>query len=233
MGSFLIDSYKVRLEIQRAGNPVGTSDNRLLEIVSVPQLNGIRELAVLNFSSLWDNWSGTPVVGFHNVANPLQPVLTGWLPSSEYSLWYDVLRSEKPLTFFYNITPIGGATYVNDISLGTSTEPIGEGPADLSPRPFAHRTAASLTWEPCSPRRPPSMRDSRGRRRTLSCSDAHWRSAASFGARAAGVKSAARRHSARRSRFLTRKERSDDKNYYRDSGIGIGVLLHSCTRETS
>lgn len=60
-------------------------------------------------------------------------MLTGWLPSSEYSLWYDVLRSEKPLTLFYNITPIGGATYVNNISLGTSTEPIGEGPADLSP----------------------------------------------------------------------------------------------------
>src|SRR5262249_57557412 len=128
MGSFLIDSYKVRLEIQRAGNPVVTTRNRVLEIVSVPQLNGIIELAVLNFSSLWDNWSGTPVVGFHNVANPLQPVLTGWLPSSEYSLWYDVLRSETPLTFFYNITPIGGATYVHDISFGPSPHPPAPSP---------------------------------------------------------------------------------------------------------
>jgi len=133
MASFLIDSYKVRVEIQRAGSPVVTTRNRILEIVSVPEFHGIVERAVLNFSTTWDSWSGTPVVGFYSVANPLQPVLTGWLPSSEYSLWYDVLRSEKPLTLFYNITPIGGATYVNNISLGTSTEPIGEGPADLSP----------------------------------------------------------------------------------------------------
>jgi hypothetical protein len=44
-----------------------------------------------------------------------------------------VLRSEKPLTFFYNVSPIGSASDINDISLGTSSEPIGEGPADLSP----------------------------------------------------------------------------------------------------
>jgi hypothetical protein len=36
--------------------------------------------------------------------------------------------------FFYNVSPIGGATYVNDISRGTSSEPIGERPADVSPK---------------------------------------------------------------------------------------------------
>jgi hypothetical protein len=25
-------------------------------------------------------------------------MLYGWLPSAEFSFWYDVLRSEKPLT---------------------------------------------------------------------------------------------------------------------------------------
>jgi hypothetical protein len=43
-----------------------------------------------------------------------------------------VLRSEKPLVFFYDITPIGGASYVSKISLGSFTEPMGEGPVDMS-----------------------------------------------------------------------------------------------------
>jgi hypothetical protein len=136
MGSFQVESYRVRLDIQRVGSPVVTQRNRILEIISVPAFHGIVERAVLDFSTSWDNWSGSPVVGFYSVANPLQPVLTGWMPTSEFPFWYDVLRSEKPLTLFYNITPIGGANYVNDISLGTSAasaEPIGEGPVDSSP----------------------------------------------------------------------------------------------------
>jgi hypothetical protein len=133
MGSFLVASYKVRLELLRAGTPVVTTRNRVIEITSVVETHGIVETALLNFSTTWDNWQNTPAVGFLNTMNPLQPVLGCWLPSTEFSFWYDVLRSEKPLTFFYNVSPIGGASYVNDISLGTSSEPIGEGPADVSP----------------------------------------------------------------------------------------------------
>ena len=134
MSSFLIDSYKLRLEILRVGNPVVTHRNRILEIVSVPQFHGIVERAVLNFSTFWDNWSGgSTVVGYLDTGNPWQPVLLGWLPSSEYEFWYDVVRSEKPLTLFFDITPVGGANYVSKIALGTSTEPTGEGPDDVSP----------------------------------------------------------------------------------------------------
>jgi hypothetical protein len=133
MGSFLVASYKIRLELLRAGTPVVTTRNRVIEITSVVETHGIVETALLNFSTTWDNWQNTPAVGFLNTMNPLQPVLGCWLPSTEFSFWYDVLRSEKPLTFFYNVSPIGGASYVNDISLGTSSEPIGEGPADVSP----------------------------------------------------------------------------------------------------
>jgi hypothetical protein len=131
--SFLIDSYKLRLEILRQGDPAVTHRNRVLEIASVPEYHGIVERAVLNFSSLWDNWAGVAAVGYYNTFNPYQPVLSGWLPTSEYAFWYDVLRSEKPLTLFYDITPIGGADYVSKITLGSSTEPIGEGPDDVSP----------------------------------------------------------------------------------------------------
>lgn len=133
MPSFLIESYKVRLELQRVGNPVVTHRNRIIEVVSVPLYHGIVERAMLNFSTYWDNWSGTPVVGYYSVANPYQPLLTAWLPSNEFSFWYDVLRAEKPLTLFYDMTPIAGASYVGKITLGTSTEPLGEGPADVSP----------------------------------------------------------------------------------------------------
>jgi hypothetical protein len=133
MPSFLINTYKIRLEILRVSNPVVTHRNRILEIASVPLYHGIVDRAVLNFSTYWDNWLGTTVVGYYNTSNPLQPVLNGWLPSTEYSFWYDVLRSEKPLTFFYEITLIRGATYVSRIALGTSTEPTGEGPEDVSP----------------------------------------------------------------------------------------------------
>ena len=98
MASFLVNLYKLRLEILRQGSPVTTHRNRILEITSVPQFHGIVERAILNFSTLWDNWSGAAIVGHYSTFNPLQPVLSGWLPSSEYPLWYDVLRSEKPLT---------------------------------------------------------------------------------------------------------------------------------------
>ena len=103
-------------------------------MASVPLYHGIVERAMLNFSTYWDNWSGTPVVGYYSVANPYQPLLTAWLPSNEFSFWYDVLRAEKPLTLFYDMTPIAGASYVGKITLGTSTEPLGEGPADVARR---------------------------------------------------------------------------------------------------
>src|SRR5512138_2986663 len=102
MGSFLVESYKVRLELQRSGNPVVTTRNRIIEITSVLESHGIIETAMLFFSTSWDNWQGTPAVGFLNSMNLLRPVVTCWLPSTEYSFWYDVLRSEKPLTFVYN-----------------------------------------------------------------------------------------------------------------------------------
>jgi hypothetical protein len=133
MASYLVDTYKVRLFLERAGSPPTTTRTRLIEIASTPQYHGIVDRANLYFATTWDNWSGSPVVGYYSTGNPLQPLLTGWLPSSEFSYWYDVLRNEQPLTLFFNITPIGGAQYVNQISIGTSSEPIGEGPEDVSP----------------------------------------------------------------------------------------------------
>ena len=73
MAGFLIDSYKVRLEIERFGNPVVTRQNRIIEIVSGVLHAGIVERAFLSFSTRWDNWSTTQAVGYYNVMNPYQP----------------------------------------------------------------------------------------------------------------------------------------------------------------
>ena len=134
MNSFKIETYKVRLEIERVGNPpVETVRSRIIEIVSPALIHGIFDRAVLNFSSHWDNWQQPNVVGYYETSNAFRPVANCWLPSAEYSLWYDVLRAETPLWFFYEIKVIGGGNYVGKIALGTTTEPVGEGPKDLSP----------------------------------------------------------------------------------------------------
>ena len=73
MAGFLIDSYKVRLEIERFGKPVVTRQNRIIEIVSGVLHAGIVERAFLSFSTRWDNWSTTQAVGYYNVMNPYQP----------------------------------------------------------------------------------------------------------------------------------------------------------------
>ena len=63
MPSFLIDWYKVRLELERVGNPVVTHRNRIIEVASAPLYHGIIERAVINFSTRWDNWAATPAIG--------------------------------------------------------------------------------------------------------------------------------------------------------------------------
>lgn len=132
MAGFLIASYKVRLELFRSGNPVVTHRNRIIEIVSVMQFHGIVERAVLNFSTKFDNFN-VPAMATYNASNPFAPLIAGWLPSTEFSFWYDILRNENPLTLFYDFSSILGASYIDKITLGTSTEPLGEGPADFSP----------------------------------------------------------------------------------------------------
>ena len=135
MESFVVDTYKVRLVLELAGNPGTVSRTRLIEIIGAPEHHGIVRRASLVFSTSYDSASPRSTIGYYATHNPSQPYLYGWLPSSEYSYWYDVIRAEKPLNLFFNISPINGASYVNHISLSTSSEPIGEGPEDITPWP--------------------------------------------------------------------------------------------------
>jgi hypothetical protein len=52
MGSFLVDSYKLRLELVRTGNPVVTTRNRIIALTASPVIIGIMERAVLAFRRL-------------------------------------------------------------------------------------------------------------------------------------------------------------------------------------
>jgi hypothetical protein len=157
MRSFSVQAYKVRLEIRRVGgDPVDTWRWRILEIIGPREYHGLVEIAVLYFGSSWDDWSGPAQTGIYDNSNPYQPVVKGYLPSSEFEFWYDVLRSEKPLTFFYNLLqeppPYGGEAYIDSISLATSTvEPIGEGPVDqlkTPPDPFFRVTDGAAVRNP-------------------------------------------------------------------------------------
>jgi hypothetical protein len=49
MGSFLIDSYKLRLELVRGGNPVVSTRNRIIELTASPVIIGIMERARAGF----------------------------------------------------------------------------------------------------------------------------------------------------------------------------------------
>lgn len=133
MGTFTVASYRVRVELTRVGSgAVTTVRNRILELASAPEAHEIVETALLNFSTSFESWSGSGVVGYY-AGTLTRPVLYGWLPASEFTLWYDVVRSEQPLTLSYTTQNDVPPTYITDFTLGTSTEPLGEGPHDVSP----------------------------------------------------------------------------------------------------
>src|SRR3954453_17790686 len=101
MGSFVVDTYKVRVELSRRGQPATTVHTRVLEPQGGKEYHGITPRANLFFATDWDAWAGAPVAGFLSLINPYQPLLACWLPSGEYVLFYDLIRSEEPVTLFY------------------------------------------------------------------------------------------------------------------------------------
>lgn len=131
-----IERYKARVELQRfaSGGSTETRLNRVLELESPRLAHGIVVRVILSFSTFFDGWSGTPVVGFYSVSNPSAPLVAGWLPHREFEYYYDLVRNERPIFVFYEFRESGATSgYLRQIGLGTSREPVGEGPEDLSP----------------------------------------------------------------------------------------------------
>jgi hypothetical protein len=142
MESFEVESYKVRLMISRYGLPQSGIPtrfwlDRIIELTSQPQYHGIVERAFLSFFTGFDLQHGDEnVVGRIDVTtDPYKPVIYGWLPSNEYSFWYELLRAERPLTFEYSTHSEDGEYLLYHVALRSSIEPIGEGPVDIGPYP--------------------------------------------------------------------------------------------------
>ena len=56
-------------------------------------------------------------------------LLVGLLPDADFTGWYDILRSERPVTVTY-IEGSAGDRRLAHISVGTTAEGVGEGPRD-------------------------------------------------------------------------------------------------------
>ena len=134
MLSFEIESYKVSTYIQRLTS--GSVFERTLELKSVPLMHGsIRDQVsvILGFQTGFSGVVGFTAVGYLTTAPPSSTIL-GWLDLNEFNYYYDILRSEKPVLFFYELTDGSRSSgYLRRLGLGTSNEEIGEGPADMTP----------------------------------------------------------------------------------------------------
>jgi len=150
MGSFLIDSYKLRLELVRTRNPVVTTRNRIIELTASPVIIGIYGARRVGFFDGYDKWVGNAGHRILRLVESLQPRITGWLPSSEYSLWYDVLRSENRWSFFTTSHPL--VVRAMSVRLALVRHRLGSclfaGPANSSRFPSGLRpaTAAEAAW---------------------------------------------------------------------------------------
>ncbi len=124
--NFEVESYRASTSIQRFASR--TRIGRVLELRSYPLYHGIRERAVLSFSTSFDVFT-SPVVG-HLSHGPSCSQVVGWLPLAEFGFYYELLRSERPIYLFFDTRPGETAGYLTSLRLGTTDEPVGEGPGE-------------------------------------------------------------------------------------------------------
>ena len=132
MPLFEIESYKVSSYLQRSGSSgsVVNQFERVLEMRGPALYHGIRNKAVFAFSSAFNTFT-EPVAGFIQAEITGGFFVVGWLPVLEFAYYYDILRSERPVNVLYELRERDASTgYLRKVGLGTSTEPIGEGPSD-------------------------------------------------------------------------------------------------------
>lgn len=138
MPLFLIETYKVSSYLAR---PVGPAQpSRLLEMAGPVAYHGIRDRAAFHFSPAFDGAWSSPVAGYLTEVGYTGRSIVGWFPLAEFAVYYDILRSERPVHVSYEFSDGGARTgYLRRVGLGTSTEPIGEGPSES-----VERISASL-----------------------------------------------------------------------------------------
>jgi hypothetical protein len=129
--SFYVATYKVRTEHRNDGT--NHQFGRVLEIVGQPLPTGFTPKAVLSFQSIWNVWNNDKV-GYITFSSSQGPQLAGYFGDHDFDLYYKMLKEERPLFIFYERPagpPVGGQ-YCTMVGLGSSHEPIGEGPKDFS-----------------------------------------------------------------------------------------------------
>ena len=131
MPELKIASYKVQVDLARIGDEDTTTTRRyVLELKSEPLYHGAVFTIEISCSTDYNQWPGPGVVGSIEGFETAAPMLRGWFPLSEYTVWYDLLRNEKPLWLHYEVhteRPLN----LSRLALGSKKEPLGEGPKDL------------------------------------------------------------------------------------------------------
>ena len=129
MPGFGIENYKVSSYLERF--PGETRPTRLLDMAGPVLFHGIQNHAFFSFSSFFDGVWTAPVAGYLTDSGFSGRSVVGWFPIGEFSYYYDILRNERPVQVLYEFSNAGETSgYLSKVGLGTSTEPIGEGPSD-------------------------------------------------------------------------------------------------------
>jgi hypothetical protein len=132
MPLFEIVHYKVSSYLRRSDLPgrVVPQFERVLEMTGPTLYHGIRNKATFAFASTFNSFT-EPIAGFVQSERTGGLFVVGWFPVAEFTYYYDILRSERPVSVLYEVRERGASTgYLGKVGLGTSTEPIGEGPSD-------------------------------------------------------------------------------------------------------
>lgn len=129
MPIFEIETYKVSTYLQRFTGEARPT--RVLEMVGPVLYHGIQNRAVFAFSSVFDGVWASPVAGYLTDGGFAGLSVAGWFPLAEFTFYYDILRSERPVHVQYEFRDSGVSSgYLSLVGLGTSTEPVGEGPSE-------------------------------------------------------------------------------------------------------
>jgi hypothetical protein len=105
--SFDIESYKVSSHLQRF--PEETRPSRVLEMTGAVQFHGIQNHALFAFDPAFDGIWPNPVAGYLTDGGFAGLSVVGWFPLAEYSYYYEILRSERPVQVIYEFS-VAGAT---------------------------------------------------------------------------------------------------------------------------
>lgn len=116
MGVLIISEYQVATNRSRLNNGA----HRFAIILKGTAQSGPCNHAVIYF------WPSKPADTVGYVTGRL---FVGQLDDSDFQYWYDILRHEKPVKLYYT-EDRSSEIRVHHVSLGTTDEALGEGPAD-------------------------------------------------------------------------------------------------------